>query len=457
MQCKNYYEVKMGIIMKKELSVGIIFYFLAFTLLAQESLLKSGPMVGYSTMREVKLWVQTTSEADVKITYWDKKDSTKIFETETYKAIKRNAYIVHPIADEIEPGIKYQYKLYINNQIVDRSYPLEFQTQVLWQWRTDPPPFKFATGSGAFINEKEYDRPKPYGADYEIYTSIYNQHPDFMLWLGDNFYLREADFNSRTGILKRMTHDRATQEFQPLLGSVHHYAIWDDHEFGPNNSDRSFWNKETTLEAFKLFWANPSYGIKGKPGTTTMFQWADADFFLLDNRYYRAPNDRKFNKDGMLGEDQLKWLIDALIFSYAPFKFIAIGGQFLNPNAGGENHATYAEEREIILTEIEAEGIEGVIFLTGDVHRSELSKLDREGTYPIYDFTVSPFTSGPTTWDNPINPLRIDGTLVKKRNYAIFEFDGPRKDRKLKCTVYDKDGNLFWDYSIKASELKNKK
>ncbi|MCP5063364.1 MAG: alkaline phosphatase family protein [Ignavibacteriae bacterium] len=443
--------------MKNKLLVSFVFFLTSFNLLAQDSLLKSGPMVGYSTMREVKMWVQTTSAADVKIIYWDKKDSTQTFETETFATIKQNAYIVQPIADQIEPGIKYQYELYINNNKVDRPYPLEFQTQVLWQWRTDPPKFKFATGSGAFINEAVYDRPKPYGGDYEIYTSIYNQHPDFMLWLGDNFYLREADFNSRTGILKRMTHDRATAEMQSLFGSVHHYAIWDDHEFGPNNSDRSFWNKETTLEAFKLFWANPSYGINGNPGTTTMFQWADADFFLLDNRYYRAPNDRKLNKDGMLGDEQLQWLIDALIFSHAPFKFIAIGGQFLNPNAGGENHSTYLKERNRILAEIEAEGIEGVIFLTGDVHRSELSKLEREGTYPLYDFTISPFTSGPSTWKNPKNSLRIEGTLVQKRNYAIFEFDGPRKDRNLKCSVYDKDGKLFWNYSIKASELKNKK
>ena len=199
------------------------------------------------------------------------------------------------------------------DKLIQRSYSLEFQTQVLWQWRTDPPPFRFATGSGAYINETIYDRPgKPFGGEYEIYTRIYEQNPDFMLWLGDNFYLREVDWNSRTGILKRLTHGRATKEFQPLLGSVHNYAIWDDHDFGPNNSDRGFWNKETTLEAFKLFWPNPSYGINGKPGTTTFFEWADVDFFLLDNRYYRTPNSRKHAYREMLGEDQLEWLEDCM-------------------------------------------------------------------------------------------------------------------------------------------------
>ena len=40
---------------------------------AQENLLQSGPMLGYSTMREVAIWVQTTDEAQVYFEYWDKK------------------------------------------------------------------------------------------------------------------------------------------------------------------------------------------------------------------------------------------------------------------------------------------------------------------------------------------------------------------------------------------------
>jgi len=440
----------------KKLQIVLIYLSISYFLFAQSDLLQSGPMVGYSTMREVKLWVQTKDIAEVKIVYWDKKKPTQKFETVEHEAVKKNAFIVQPIADEVEPGIVYNYNLIINDELVERPYPLEFQTQTLWQWRTDPPSFKFATGSGAYINETIYDRPgEPYGGEYEIYSSIYEQNPDFMLWLGDNFYLREVDWNSRTGILIRLTHGRSAKEFQPLLGSVHNYAIWDDHDFGPNNSDRSFWNKETTLEAFKLFWPNPSFGVNGQLGTTTFFEWADADFFLLDNRYYRTPNYRNQTKRDMIGDNQLEWLIDALTFSRAPFKFVVMGGQFLNPTPGGENHSTYPKERQRILDEILKEGIEGVIFLTGDVHRTELTKLERENNYPLYDFTISPFTSGVTSYHNAPNPFRVDGTLIEKRNYAIFEIVGPRKDRILNCTIFDKDGKVFWEYKIEASELKN--
>ncbi|MBP9212473.1 MAG: alkaline phosphatase family protein, partial [Bacteroidetes bacterium] len=38
---------------------------------AQPSSLRSGPMVGYGTMTEVMLWVQTTKPADVQYRYWN--------------------------------------------------------------------------------------------------------------------------------------------------------------------------------------------------------------------------------------------------------------------------------------------------------------------------------------------------------------------------------------------------
>jgi alkaline phosphatase D len=431
------------------------FLFLVSVMTAQENLLKSGPMVGYSQMREVALWVQTTKPAKVKIAYWEEgKKSNKNF-TDEIQTEKSKAFTAHLIADNVEPGRKYEYELYINDKLVKRNYPLRFQTQTLWQWRSDPPSFSFVTGSGAYVNETEYDRPgKPYGGEYEIYKSIYDSKPDFMVWLGDNLYLREADYYSRTGILKRYTYQWSQEFLQPLWGSVHHYAIWDDHDFGPNNSNRSYTQKELTLDAFKLFWSNPSYGINGKPGTTSYFEWADCEFYLLDNRYYRSPENRKFNDRKILGDEQVEWLIDALTYSKAPFKFIVMGGQFLSTSPYSENYSNYKDEQQKILDLIAKEKIEGVIFLTGDRHFTELSKLERQGSYPIYDFTISPFSSGHYNGEGEPNSLRVPGTFVAKRNFAKITVDGKRNDRTLTCIVYDKDGKELWQYRIHENELK---
>lgn len=422
--------------------------------MAQDALLQSGPMVGYSAMREVMLWVQTKSAATVHVEYYDPASPAARFKTEEVTTARKNAYVAHLIADQVEPGKKYTYELFINKKPVKRPYPLQFQTQTLWQYRTDPPTVRFALGSCTYINEEQYDRPgRAYGGEYEIFTSIHKMSPDFMLWLGDNIYLREADWDSRTGILKRNTHTRSLPELQPLLGATHHYAIWDDHDFGPNDSDRSYWGKDLTLEAFKLFWGNPNYGVAGG-GITGSFAWADLEFFLLDNRYFRTPNNDYDGPREILGKQQIEWLVEALVNSRAPFKFVAIGGQVLNSAAVYENHATYPEEREYLLRKIREAKIEGVIFLDGDRHHTELSMMkENDKVYPLYDLTVSPLTSSSHTPRDEGNVHLVPDTMIGERNFGMIEVSGPRKERKMVISIYDKDGTLKWSREIKAADL----
>jgi alkaline phosphatase D len=431
---------------------------------AQEKLLRAGPMVGYSEMREVALWVQTTGPAKVRFAYWDREKPAQKYQTAELSTSPEGGFTATAVADQVQPGKKYAYELYLNNKKVDRPYPLAFQSQPLWQWRADPPAFKFATGSCFYVNETEYDRPgKPYGGGYEIATAILGQQPDFMLWLGDNTYLREPDWNTWTGIVHRYGHTRALPELQPLLGSVHHYATWDDHDYGPDNSDRSFWNKAQTLKAFKLFWPNPNYVLGDHAGVTGTFAWHDVQFFLLDDRWYKTPNHNTTALAGetadlsgprpLLGDAQLQWLVDALSYSKAPFKFVVIGSQVLNPVEQEDSYAFYPQERDKLLAAIAAAKIPGVIFLDGDRHFTSLTKLERPGTYPLYDITISPLTAG-TYSPKENNTLLVPGTLVTDRNFALMEVSGPRTDRVLTIRVLDAAGKERWTRQIKASELK---
>ena len=59
---------------------------------------------------------------------------------------------------------------------------------------------------------------------------------------------------------------------------------------------------------------------------------------------------------------------------------MAIGGQFLTTAADAyENYAIFAEERQRIIDRIAAEGITGVVFISGDHHFTELSELQLPG------------------------------------------------------------------------------
>ena len=425
------------------------------TLFSQANLLQSGPMAGYSEMMEVVLWVQTKAPATVRAEYWEKGTTTPVMSTDPVNTVKFSGYTAHMLADQVQPGKVYHYKLFINDIEVPRPYPLRFQTQTLWQWREDPPPFSFVIGSCFYVNDTPYDRPgRPYGSNFEILDVIDRQDADFMIWMGDNTYLREVDWHSRTGIYYRYTHTRSLPELQPLLGKMHHFATWDDHDFGPNNSDRSFRGKDIALDAFQDFWANNAYGINGKPGVTTRFEWADVEFFIMDNRYYRSPNYRETGEREIFGEEQIEWLIDALTGSYAPFKFVVSGGQVLNSAQRYENHATYAGERQRLLKALAAENIPGVIFLSGDRHHSELSKLERRGAPTLYDLTISPLTAGLGGRGDEMNSLREEGTFVRDHNFGKLSVSGPRKERVLQIEVINYEGKLLWKREIKAAELR---
>lgn len=432
--------------------ISVLLISLTVSTSAQSTFLQSGPMVGYSEMLEVPVWVQTTKTANVQMVYWPLNDKGVAHYTNVVITEKDRGFTALLYADSVEPGNQYSYDIIINGKIVDLPYETKFQTQQIWKWRTEPPDFSFVMGSGTYINEEKYDRPgKSYGDGYQIFNSMLKLQPDFMLWLGDNIYLREPDWNSKTGIIHRYTHTRSLPEMQALLASTHNYAILDDHDFGPNDSDRGFWNKNTTLEAFELFWANPSFGVGKVEGAITSFQWADADFFLLDNRSNRSPNKRKTGEKTQLGEDQLQWLFDNLASSYGTFKFIVLGGQFLSTSSTYESYMNYGFEKERlrIIDFIYKEDIQNVIFLTGDVHFSEVSVLKNDGKPTIWDITSSPLNSGVNTHAlEKDNKLRINESVIMQRNYTELSLTGPIDERKINLTYYDSDGNEIWSYII---------
>ena len=190
--------------MKQYLSPLFLILFLSASAVAQQSLLQSGPMLGYNEMREVLLWVQTKQSAAVKFAYWAKEKPEEKFYTDEIITQKGEAFTARLLADAVEPGTDYAYQLFLNGRAVELAYPTEFKTQELWRWRYDPPAFSVAIGSCSYVNEEVYDRPgKPYGSDYQIFSTIHQKRPDAMIWLGDNVYLREVDWYSRTGIFQR--------------------------------------------------------------------------------------------------------------------------------------------------------------------------------------------------------------------------------------------------------------
>lgn len=439
----------------KQLFLLVLLLLFSECMFSQTSRLQSGPMVGYGSKREVALWVQTVGPASVQFRYWPKgkKELAKV--TEKVKTRFEDAFTAEAKASLLDPGVTYAYEVLINDTVAERPYALEFKAQSIWEYKTDPPSFTVALGSCVYISDSLYDRPgKAYGGEYGIFEKIAEKNPDLMLWLGDNTYLRPADWNDQSGVHYRNTHTRSIPEMQELLGHTHNYAIWDDHDYGPNDVDRSYYGKHWTKKAFDDFWANPTEGHD--LGIATTFIWNDVQFWMLDNRFFRSPKKPVTGKRAILGEEQMQWLIESLQYSKANFKVIAMGGQVINPTPIHENYAVFYEERAKLLNMIDEAKIEGVFFLSGDRHHTILSKLDRPDDYPLYDLTCSPLTSTAYYPAEDENPLRVPNTEVGERNFAVITFKGSWKERQMEIQVFDNKGKKKWERSITKEELSRK-
>jgi len=433
----------------------------SLNLSAQHVKHQAGPMLGYVEHMEVGIWYQTKTEASVQLLYWKKSDPKKVFKTETIEVSAEEYFIAKFVLVNLDFGTDFEYQVSVDSKILKFDYPLQFTTQDLWQWRKDAPDFTVAMGSCLYVNDPPQDRPgKPYGASPQIIESIADKKPNVMLWTGDNLYYRETDFYSKTRMDYRNKEVRSLKVMQRLLATAANYATWDDHDFGPNNSDRSYKYKDETLKLFNSYWFNPGAGEVDNKGVYFDFKYNDIDFILLDDGYHRAPNDLIDSSKTFFGKKQFTWLKDRLLNSSAPFKIVINGNQTINANNPYEGFNHYYNEQKELIDFIKKQKIEGVVFFSGDRHHTELLKLEQAEMYPLYEFTNSPLTSGYNAYlsENELkNPLRIKGTLVDStQNFGMMKVFGPRKNRSITLQTFDPKGKLIWEHTINESELKFK-
>ena len=329
-------------------------------------------------------------------------------------------------------------------------------------FRTQPAPgtaprdFRVYLGSCAYT--EAYTRGgNPYGANHHIFDTmaghmVQDALPHFMLWLGDNLYLRGpsttfgavAEYSSPAHMELRYKDVRSQLQLRKLFAATHHYAIWDDHDYGANNDDKTFALKDASLRLFRAYWPNPPMGSAETPGTWCRFVHQDAEFFLLDNRFNRDPE--KAPPDAakaMFGRAQMEWLRKGLAESKARFKVVAAGTQFLSEAKNGEESGwhSYPGEREPFLAWLKASPVRGLVLLSGDRHNTQLF---REGE--ACEFSCSPLTSKviPLSPTDRANPRFDAGCAVETQNFGTLEFSGAGRERKVTARCHDADGKLLW-------------
>lgn len=315
----------------------------------------------------------------------------------------------------LEPQTDYEFRL------LNASGPLT--EEAVGGFRTPPPPgqeeaLRVAFGSCA----------GDWGLDpsQAIFQTVAEQEPDVFLWLGDNHYysLQEREWQQPNSMWASWKRQRSKENLQALLRWTAHYAIWDDHDYGPDNSDKLFRWKWHALAMFQAYWANPAYGSHGTPGVWFRFRRGRVEFFCLDTRFHRDPNWMEAHDEKrLLGPVQSAWLKQALASSSADFKIIVSGNQVLAQYHPFESWHQFPAERRELLSFLQDRKISGVLFLSGDRHASEVIRWPEPFPYPLYEITSSPLAAGlyPPVADSEA-PERLPGTSVGKENFGLLDF-----------------------------------
>ena len=305
----------------------------------------------------------------------------------------------------------------------------------------EPAKFRMAVSScfgGAY--RRQHGRTMEVRGEYhnDSWQLLMDERPDLQLIIGDNVYADSNDYNHLWDayMLERVNN----RPFAEAVRTIPTYSVWDDHDYGPNNSDGTAKGKEGSLRVFNEVFANPPRpGDDDTPGIFTNFNYGGVDFFLLDGRYHRTPNEaRDTPEKRFLGKEQMKWLVKSLKASQSPFKLLVCGSTWMASRSDGWR--LFRHERERLWDAIVENDISGVVFVSGDVHRCDLQWHPPEVDRAYYMPEI--ISSG----------LGSHGKY-DRMGFVVTDFDLTQKDPVMIAHVIDGTGTETVMRRVAASEL----
>ena len=407
-----------------------------------------GPMAGAATSTAISVWVMMSGALPIRLEVSKAADFSQSMVSEEHIPAGRLNHCCVLTIGGLAPDTPYYYRLRVDGEPDKyQSAKLPPKTKTAPRIGTETP-FRFAFGSCARIQR---DPVQP------IWRSLANAAPDLFLWLGDNIY---ADTLDRRVMALEYQRQRGVAAFHRFGAEVPQLAIWDDHDFGLNNHDRTNPIKTMALDAFRQYWANPSYGLPDTTGVFFKHTYGATDFFCLDGRMYRDPNAATDEPDKtLLGKDQLSWLKTSLKESKAVFKILACGSGWTKAKGtGGDSWASFLHERNALFDFIRDERIDGVVLISGDTHCAELNCIpwSSQGGYDFYDLVSSPLAQNATlSWMNRAPEKRIRTPYSGSANAGLVTIEFNPEPR-LRYEVITSDGQSpMAPLTLRLSELTN--
>jgi len=320
---------------------------------------------------------------------------------------RTNAHVHHFRLQGLTPETTYRYALEVNGQL-DTTRSGRVRT-----FADGPFSFRVAFGSCAQT-----------GSTHPVFDVIRRRQPDLFLHLGDMHY-EDIDVAEREAFRTAYQRVHASPAQSALFRSTALAYVWDDHDYGPNNSSRRAPGQSEAQRVYREY--VPHYPLAQGGGTEPIYQAFTVGrvrFLITDLRSVRSPNAAPDSAKTMMGARQKAWFKRQLAEARDRYPVVAwvSSPPWIGPEGSSEDHwGGFATERRELAAYIDSIGVaDQLVVLSGDAHMVALddgthNRYGREdgGGFPVVH--AAAFDQGGSTKGGPYthgpypNPLTLFG------------------------------------------------
>lgn len=319
-------------------------------------------------------------------------------------------------------------------------------------------------GFGSCLHQ---NKPQP------IWHAVQAQKPDLFLLLGDNIYGDSTDMEVLAARYKRQ---KEHPVFALLRKTCPYLGVWDDHDYGQNDAGADFPHKQASKELMLEFFDEPKDSPRWtRPGVYASYlsgpEGRRVQILLLDTRWFRSALPRLSDEEAVarhkkthmgpfgvntdpdatiLGQAQWSWLEKQLMVP-AEVRLLCSSIPLIHEESGFETWDNYPAERERLYQLLSRTQANGVIILSGDSHRAELSRVDGKIPYPLWELNASGLTEHARS--RPPNKNRI-GQMYIGDNYGLVKLNWDLDDPEITLEVRALENELIMQQTLRLSDLK---
>lgn len=281
-------------------------------------------------------------------------------------------------------------------------------------------------------------------SDHRIFSLIADRSPDLFIHMGDLHYANISRWNfwgsspKKTAKYEKKFASAYDKAFGPhqreLFSKVPVVYVWDDHDYGPNNSGSWSASKDAARASYRTHVPRSSLG----PTTIEQdFSVGPVRFLITDNRSERTKvsGSKARGERSMLGSEQKQWLLRQLARAAADSVSLVVWVNTVpwitNQGEKGDGWREYPSERTEIAKVIENHGLSSrMLILSGDAHMLAISDRSASNYSTANDTGTGGRAGGPLVFHaGPLN----NKTSIKGGPYLATV---PTKEGKMRVQQF---------------------